>query len=149
MDNQDFEIDEEVASGSNKSGMDRFIEIFNENKKLFIIAGVVILLLIIFSALTNSSDSKEVKLSEEKKTITVSSGVTLELLVDNVKTTKDVKWESSDTKVATVDDSGTVQGVAQGSATITATYDGKKYKAHTSLLSINKNVIFIFVTCFY
>ena len=62
MDNEEFEIDEEVASGSNKSGMDRLLEIFNENKKLIIIVGVVILLLIILSAVTKSSDSKTIKL---------------------------------------------------------------------------------------
>ena len=133
MDKQDFEIDEDVASGNDKSGMDRFIEIFNENKKLFIIAGVVILLLIILSAVTKSSDSRDIKLNEEKKTITVSSGVTLELLVDNVKTTKGVTWKSSDEKVATVDDSGTVHGVSTGTATITATYEGNKYKCEVTV----------------
>ena len=133
MDDEEFEIEEDVASGSEKTGMDRAIEIFNENKKLFIIVGVVILLLIILSAVTKSSDSKKVKLSEEEKTITTASGVTLELLVNDVKTTSGVKWESSDTRVATVDDSGTVHGVSAGKATITATYEGEKYKCEITV----------------
>ena len=133
MDNEEFEIDEEVASGSNKSGMDRLLEIFNENKKLIIIVGVVILLLIILSAVTKSSDSKTIKLSESEKTITTASGVTLELLVNDVKTTSGVTWESSDTKVATVDNSGTVHGVSAGQATITATYEGEKYKCEVTV----------------
>lgn len=44
-------------------------------------------------------------------------------------------WKSSNTKVATVDISGNVTGRKTGSATITATYLGKKYTAKVTVIS--------------
>ena len=34
MDSDEFEIEEDVASGSEKTGMDRFIEIFNFSNRI-------------------------------------------------------------------------------------------------------------------
>ena len=128
MDNEDFDIEEETNdSGSDKTGMDRVMELINENKKLIIIVGVVILLLIIMSAVTKSGDSKNIKLSEETKTITTASGVQLQLLVDGNETNTGVTWSSSDEKVAVVDQKGAVRGISEGKATITATYENEKY----------------------
>jgi hypothetical protein len=44
-----------------------------------------------------------------------------------------VKWSSSNTKVATVNSSGKVVGVAAGTATITATYLGVKYNCTVTI----------------
>lgn len=48
------------------------------------------------------------------------------LMVDGKDVTKEAKWESSDSSVATVYN-GTVTGKKQGTAVITATYDGQTY----------------------
>ena len=133
MDDDEFEFDEDEELDNNdydgnQSPMDRFIQIFNENKKLFIIIGVVLLLLIIMSAVTKSDNTSKVKLSEEETTITTESGVKLKLFVDESEVTKGISWESSDNKVATVDGDGNVHGKSVGKVTITATYEGNKYE---------------------
>ncbi len=46
---------------------------------------------------------------------------------DNISS-KDIKWYTSDSSVATVSSSGTVKGVGEGKATITAKYLNKSYK---------------------
>ena len=133
MDDEEFEIEEEDSSyDSNKTTSEKLMDVFNENKKLIIIAGVVILLLIILSAITKSSGSK-VKLSETEKTITTGTGVQLKLLVDDRETSTGVTWQSSDIKVALVDNTGGVHGVSVGSATITATYESKDYKCRITV----------------
>jgi hypothetical protein len=73
--------------------------------------------------------SKAIKLNVTKATITVGKSTTL-----SVKgTTKKAKWSSSDKKVATVTKNGKVTGVAAGTATITATVDGKKYNCKVTV----------------
>ena len=134
MDDDEFDIEEDDSeySDSSKSGMDKLLDIFNENKKLIIIVGVIILLLIIMSLFTNSS-SKSIKISETERTITTSSGVQLKLLVDNHETSNGVTWESSNPSIATVDNNGSVRGLSVGKVTITANYDNKKYKCEITV----------------
>lgn len=69
------------------------------------------------------SSSGEAKLSTSKKSMSV--GEKFELSLENVsgKTT----WKSSNSKVITVDN-GTVTAVGSGTATVTATNNGTKYK---------------------
>lgn len=52
--------------------------------------------------------------------LAVGGTTTLVATVSNYKSDSGVTWETSDSKVATVDEKGTVTGVAAGSATITA-----------------------------
>ena len=135
MDDEEFEIEEDDQSidDSNKSTMDKFMDIFNENKKLFIIVGVVILLLIIFSAISKTGSSNKIELSEKEKTITTEAGVKLQLLVNGTETNKGVEWTSSDERVATVDNTGGVKGVSPGKATITAKYENEKYTCEVTV----------------
>ena len=138
MDDDEFELDEDEEldnndNDNNQTPMDRFMQIFNENKKLFIIIGVVILLLIIMSAVTKSNNSSSIKLSEEEKTITLESGIKLKLLDNGSEITRGISWESSDYKIATVDPDGTVHGKSVGKVTITATYENEKYKCEITV----------------
>ena len=52
--------------------------------------------------------------------------------------TEFVTWSSSNNKIATVDDQGVVKGVAAGTATITATLEGKKTSISVSVTEANK-----------
>ena len=65
--------------------------------------------------------------AEEEVTVKAGEKTTLpKLMVDGKDVTKEAKWESSDSSVATVYN-GTVTGKKQGTAVITATYDGQTY----------------------
>ena len=48
-----------------------------------------------------------------------------------------ITWKSSDERIATVDESGTVTGVSAGEATITATCDGKSGTAEVTVTAAN------------
>ncbi len=77
----------------------------------------------------------KVELNKTSLTLDVNESDTLTATVtpDNA-TNKNVKWESSDTSVATVDVNGKVTAVAQGTATITVTaQDGSEEKATCSV----------------
>lgn len=63
------------------------------------------------------------KLSCTKKTIYEGDKFTLKI----TGTSKKVTWSSSNKKVVTVSDNGSVKGIKEGSAQITATVGGKKY----------------------
>ena len=67
--------------------------------------------------------SKTIQLSAKTASLTV--GKTKKLTLKN--TSKTPKWSSSKTSVATVSKSGVVKAVKAGTATITATLNGKKY----------------------
>jgi len=75
--------------------------------------------------------------------IAVGGTATLTAIVSNYSTDAGVTWETSDKKVATVDEKGVVTGVAPGSATITATTkeknaEGKQITA-TCVVTVNSN----------
>jgi hypothetical protein len=69
-----------------------------------------------------------VSLNYEELTVAQGESATLVALIDpEDATNKEVVWTTSDSAIATVDDSGTVRGIAEGSATITVTAaDGNK-----------------------
>lgn len=53
---------------------------------------------------------------------------------NNIITGRAVTWSSSDTRIATVDASGVVKGLSEGTVTITATVDGK---SGTAIVKVN------------
>lgn len=75
--------------------------------------------------------------------LAVGGSTTLVATVSNYKSDAGVTWESSDSKVATVDEKGVVTGVAAGSVKITATTKEKdsqdKPKQATCVVTINSN----------
>jgi GH25 family lysozyme M1 (1,4-beta-N-acetylmuramidase)/uncharacterized protein YjdB len=77
--------------------------------------------------------------------IAVGGTTTLVATVGNYKSDSGVTWATSNSKVATVDDKGTVTGVSAGSVTITATTkeknkDGKNLTA-TCVVTVNSNAM--------
>lgn len=75
--------------------------------------------------------------------LAVGGSTTLVATVTNYESDAGVTWETSDKKVATVDEKGVVTGVAPGSATITAVTKEKdaqdKPKKATCVVTINSN----------
>ena len=72
------------------------------------------------------------EINQEHKTMIVGDSTTIKL--SNIDTKKVVKYESSNTNVATVDKNGKVLAKSTGSATITVTYEGKKYKSRITVM---------------
>lgn len=60
-------------------------------------------------------------------------GGSIQLKLSPAPTNGDVKWTSSNAKVAAVDAKGMVKFVAEGSATITAAYEGKTYTCEITI----------------
>ena len=91
-----------------------------------------------------SAESLTVVLDRTKDVyIAVGSTTTLVATVTNYKSDAGVTWNSSDKKVATVDENGVVTGVAAGSVTITATTkendsEGNPVEA-TCVVTVNSN----------
>ena len=64
---------------------------------------------------------------------TVKATATVKDESDKTVSDATITWKSSDTNIATVDENGTVTGVAAGKATITATCDGKSGTAEVTV----------------
>ncbi|WP_051206102.1 starch-binding protein [Butyrivibrio sp. FC2001] len=80
-----------------------------------------------------------VKLNKSKKTLKKGKTVTLKATLKPKKATnQDVKWSSSNKKVATVDENGKVAAVGSGEATITVTTKEGSYKA-TCKITVKKD----------
>ena len=73
--------------------------------------------------------AESIKLNKTKITIEVGKAYTLKLSGTKEKAT----WASSNKKIAKINQSGKVTGVKKGSATITATVDGKKYTCKVTI----------------
>ena len=96
--------------------------------KTIIITLIAVLIMTIAAVPVNAAGVKSVELSKTSATLNVGSGTGLGISYTAVKGSKfstTVKWTSSNTKVATVSN-GYVKAVKAGTATITATLDGKQ-----------------------
>lgn len=75
-----------------------------------------------------------------KKALTLTPGKTSTLTITGTKS--EVKWYSSDKSIATVSSSGKITTIAPGTATITASVDGKKLTCKITVIDINyKSVV--------
>ena len=86
--------------------------------------------------------------SLDKTNMSVCIGNTDQLAATTYPENQTVTWSSSDESVATVSASGVVTGVSEGTATITATYDGCSESCEVTVkkkLSLNKNITSIYV----
>lgn len=93
--------------------------------KLFVLSGLIYALVLgMFPCETTQAAS--IKLS--KKSLSLNVGKSKTLKIKNLKKGQKVKWSSSKKKVATVSSKGKVTARKKGTATITATVKGKKYK---------------------
>ena len=83
------------------------------------------------SFLSSAALADSIRLNKTKKTI--QAGETLQLKLKGCK--EEVTWRSSDTKVATVSDTGLVKGKKGGKAVITASAGGKDYTCKITVQS--------------
>ena len=72
-----------------------------------------------------------------KKNVTLTPGITTQLTLWGAN--KNVTWSSSNKKVATVSEDGLVTAVGNGTATITATFNGKKITSNINVITLNLN----------
>ena len=100
---------------------------------------LVCLILLLVSPDISAKAASKVSISDSKKTIYV--GNTYDLQING--TSQYVKWKSSNSKVATVNNNGKVKGIKAGKATITATVgsgkNGVKYTCKVTVKSRIKN----------
>ena len=85
---------------------------------------VVILTVVLALPAVQMKAATKVKISAKSATIYVGSTKTLSLTGAEGS---DVKWTTSNKKIATVTSKGKVKGIKKGNAVITATYKGKEY----------------------
>ena len=83
--------------------------------------------------------TESVELSKDKSaSLKLSCGSCAKLYVKDAEGSADINWSSSDSSLVTVDNNGVVKAVMGGSATVTASVDGKEYKC--SIRSLYKDV---------
>jgi chitinase len=90
----------------------------------------------IYASVGNKTLSSKITIVQmNKKNVALTSGKTTQLTLwgSNNSTT----WESSNNKVATVSDNGLVTAVGQGTATITALFNGKKITSKITVVGLN------------
>ena len=80
--------------------------------------------------------TKEVVMLSGEKTVSLKlpCGSGAKIYVKGAEGSTDIIWSSSDSSLVTVNKNGFVKAVKGGSATVTATLDGKKYKCKVSSL---------------
>jgi len=137
MDNdEEFDLEEDIEeTPSSQSGMDNLMNFIKENKKLVIIVGIVLffILIMLMTSGGSSNNTDNYKISDSTKVITTATGTQLSLLSSDGKAITGVTWESSDITIATVDESGIVKGIKNGTVTITGTYNGNKYTCEVTV----------------
>lgn len=79
------------------------------------------------------------------KSLTIRMYSTQKLVLNGVKDTKKIKWSSSNAKVVKVSSTGIITPVKPGTATVTATYNKKKYTCKvvvkSSSIKLNKTTL--------
>lgn len=92
------------------------------------------------SWLRNFAMVEEIVLSEENLTIAPDDTFTLSTtIVPQNANNKSIRWSSSDENIATVDVGGTVRGINEGTAVITAKANGGYNKTAMCLVTVDKN----------
>lgn len=98
-------------------------------KKIIVSLLLFVTLILFFGELTIRADNN-IKLNKKKVTIVIGKSVKLKL-----SSADNVKWKSSDKKIATVSKTGKVKAKSEGKCTITAVYDGKSYSCKVTVKS--------------
>lgn len=116
----------------------KFLDFYYANKKLVIILGVLILVLLILLGISscgrksnNVEDEIAIVISKENVNVTIDNTVQLASSVKNVPNAQ-VVWTTDDASIATINNQGLVTGIKYGTTTVSATYthtDSKIYKA--------------------
>lgn len=112
-----------------------------KNKTIRKVTGMLIALLLAVAQLCTAVP--EVQAAAKTLNITdlsLSVGQSQKLKVSGVK---QVKWSSSKKSVATVSKNGTVKAKKAGTATITATFSGKKLKCSVTVHKFSKSQIMV------
>ena len=84
----------------------------------------------------NPEETEHIKLSSTSERLSVGATLTLSAITDPEQ---DVVWTSSDEKIAKLVEPGCVYGVAEGTATITATTANGKYSASCKVTVVGQN----------
>lgn len=101
--------------------------------------GVLMLVMMILTIITppQLSQAATVKISKKKATMEVDSVLTLKISGTDSKVT----WKSSAKKIAKVSSKGKVTALKEGTATITATVNSKKYTCVVTVVDSNKETV--------
>ena len=84
---------------------------------------------------------KEASITLDKTSVSVKVGETVKLTARASDGTGDVVWSTSNSDVATVDQTGLITGVAEGPATITASYSGKTATCSVTVVAPEVKVV--------
>ena len=87
--------------------------------------------------IANTVEAAKITISNTKKTLYVGKSFTLKIR----GTKKEVKWSSSNKKIATVNTKGKVSAKKKGTATITAKVGNKKYRCKITVKSTKSTKI--------
>jgi len=124
----------------------------NVKKIIFIVIIALILLVsigVIVYFLTKGDNTEEpplspgIVLTEPNVELVVGSSQKLTYTVENYTGDISVTWSTSDESIVTVDKNGTIKGIKEGTATITATYsiDGVEYTKTSNVTIVKKATV--------
>ncbi|MDO4167687.1 MAG: Ig-like domain-containing protein, partial [Eubacteriales bacterium] len=82
-----------------------------------------------------AAEKKAVELN--KKSLTLTVGKTSKLTLKNTPKNKNITWDSSKKKIATVTKKGNVRAIKRGKATITAKMGNQKYTCKVTVIKKN------------